>query len=710
MILIFVSVPYTVFAQEYLLCTQSPVSSCVFSPDGRFFAAAWENQVAFWDTDSCSVIDVCTDYPGDVISIKFSQDSRNLLVICDGGIICVNSIDNFELSTLLKTDPDKNILDADFDSDYSVLIPSGGKNLNSYFLLSFLLRYTSQVIQKKLGGHNGTVFRIETAKQSEKPVAVSTSLDGQALVWDLSSYSLINEFHCNVENALPAVISPDGTKIFYAADEENLIVSGIDGSNPLTIQETGAVQTASFSGDGALIAFAVKDGGIKVYDTVSGNIAAEIPFLCNNGEKETEDQISSINSIAFNPAGKNILVGCENGCLFLWDIDDNSGHKQTFLAAGTGSGKQSGNLPPQDGLQVADGENSAGSGRNSAVPGTGRSGGTGNGAGEQSIGTGSTTAGTGAGTGQSGTGNGDGEQSSGTGGSAGEQGAGHGGTGSTAAEQGTGQSGTGNGAGEQSTGTGGSTGGQGAGQNSTGNQDAEAGAGTGQSGTGNGDGEQSTGTGESAGEQGAGHGGTGSTAAEQGTGQSGTGNQDAEAGAGTDATENQGQQKNNSAHHVTVSAGIGSIDTDLYRFTLHLNAGYFYSVSSRFFFGGTLSLRDSLPAGDFPYKYETPTEYLNPPSVYSVALCACGGLEFYPKDFIRVFVQADVGANMRFLWNTSVSSSVAGTPRFGTVMSLFAGAEFFGVRVGGGIEYDTNFGFSGYTSAGYTFRFGTEKK
>ena len=630
MILIFVSVPYTVFAQEYLLCTQSPVSSCVFSPDGRFFAAAWENQVAFWDTDSCSVIDVCTDYPGDVISIKFSQDSRNLLVICDGGIICVNSMDNFELSTLLKTDPDKNILDADFDSDYSVLIPSGGKNLNSYFLLSFLLRYTSQVIQKKLGGHNGTVFRIETAKLAEKPVAVSTSLDGQALVWDLSSYSLTNEFHCNVENALPAVISPDGTKIFYAADEENLIVSGIDGSNPLTIQETGAVQTASFSGDGALIAFAVKDGGIKVYDTVSGNIAAEIPSLCNNGEKETEDQISSINSIAFNPAGKNILVGCENGCLFLWDIDDNSGHKQTSVAAGTGSGKQSGNLPPQDGLQVADGENSAGSGRNSAVPGTGRSGGTDNSDGEQSTGTGSTTAGTGAGTGQSGTGNGAGEQSTGTGGSAGEQGAGHGGTGSTAT-------------------------GQGAGQNSTGNQDAEA-------------------------------------------------------GAGTDATENQGQQKNNSAHHVTVSAGIGSIDTDLYRFTLHLNAGYFYSVSSRFFFGGTLSLRDSLPAGDFPYKYETPTEYLNPPSVYSMALCACGGLEFYPTDFIRVFVQADVGANMRFLWNTSVSSSVAGTPRFGTVMSLFAGAEFFGVRVGGGIEYDTNFGFSGYTSAGYTFRFGTEKK
>ena len=604
MILIFVSVPYTVFAQEYLLRTQSPVSSCVFSPDGRFFAAAWKNQVAFWDTDSCSVLNVCADYPGDVISIKFSPDSQNLLVVCDGGILCVDSIDNFELSTLLETDFDKNILDADFDGDYSVLIPSGGKNLNSYFLL----RYTSQVIQKKLGGHNGTVFRIETAKRSEKPVAVSTSLDGQALVWDLSSYSLINEFHCNVENALPAVISPDGTKIFYAADEENLVVSGIDGSNPLTIQETGAVQTASFSGDGALIAFAVKDGGIKVYDTVSGNIAAEIPSLCNNGEKETEDQISSINSIAFNPAGKNILVGCENGCLFLWNIDDNSGHKQTFLAAGTGSGKQSGNLPPQDGLQVADGETSAGSGRNSAVPGTGESGVTNSGS-EQSVG--------------------------------------ESGTGSTAAEQGAGQNSTGNGAGEQSTGTGGSAG------------------------------EQST--------------GTGSTTA-------GT-------GAGTDATENQGQQKNNSAHHVTVSAGIGSIDTSLYRFTLHLNAGYFYSVSSLFFFGGTLSLRDSLPAGDFPYTYETPTEYLNPPSVYSVALCACGGLEFYPTDFIRVFVQADVGANMRFLWNTSVSSSVAGTPRFGTVMSLFAGAEF-----GGGIEYDTNFGFSGYTSAGYTFRFGTEKK
>ena len=637
MILIFVSVPYTVFAQEYLLRTQSPVSSCVFSPDGRFFAAAWKNQVAFWDTDSCSVLNVCADYPGDVISIKFSPDSQNLLVVCDGGILCVDSIDNFELSTLLETDFDKNILDADFDGDYSVLIPSGGKNLNSYFLL----RYTSQVIQKKLGGHNGTVFRIETAKQSEKPVAVSTSLDGQALVWDLSSYSLINEFHCNVENALPAVISPDGTKIFYAADEENLVVSGIDGSNPLTIQETGAVQTASFSGDGALIAFAVKDGGIKVYDTVSGNIAAEIPSLCNNGEKETEDQIYSINSIAFNPAGKNILVGCENGCLFLWNIDDNSGHKQTFLAAGTGSGKQSGNLPPQDGLQVADGENSAGSGRNSAVPGTGESGVTNSGS-EQSVG--------------------------------------ESGTGSTTAEQSVGHGGTGNGDGEQSTGTGGSAG------------------------------EQSTGTGIITDEQGAGHGGTGSTATGQGAGQSGTGNQISETGAGTGAADSLQQQKNNSAHHVTVSAGIGSIDTNLYRFTLHLNAGYFYSVSSLFFFGGTLSLRDSLPAGDFPYKYETPTEYLNPPSVYSVSVCGCGGLEFYPKDFIRVFVQADIGANMRFLWNTSVSSSVAGTPRFGAVTSLFAGAEFWGARVGGGIEYDTNFGFSGFASVGYTFRLGTEKK
>lgn len=508
MILIFVSVPYTVFAQEYLLRTQSPVSSCVFSPDGRFFAAAWKNQVAFWDTDSCSVLNVCADYPGDVISIKFSPDSQNLLVVCDGGILCVDSIDNFELSTLLETDFDKNILDADFDGDYSVLIPSGGKNLNSYFLL----RYTSQVIQKKLGGHNGTVFRIETAKQSEKPVAVSTSLDGQALVWDLSSYSLINEFHCNVENALPAVISPDGTKIFYAADEENLVVSGIDGSNPLTIQETGAVQTASFSGDGALIAFAVKDGGIKVYDTVSGNIAAEIPSLCNNGEKETEDQISSINSIAFNPAGKNILVGCENGCLFLWNIDDNSGHKQTFLAAGTGSGKQSGNLPPQDGLQVADGENSAGSGRNSAVPGTGESGVTNSGS-EQSVG------------------------ESGTGSTTAEQSVGHGGTGSTAAEQGAGQNSTGNGdgeqstgtggsAGEQSTGTGGSTGEQSAGQNSTGNQDAEAGAG-----------EQSTGTGSTTAEQGVGHGGTGSTATGQGAGQSGTGNPGDETGAGTGAAD-----------------------------------------------------------------------------------------------------------------------------------------------------------------------------
>lgn len=549
-LLLFFFIPYTVSAQEVLFRTQSPVSSCAFSPDGRYFAAAWGKNVSFWDAASFSLLTVCSDYPDDVISIKFSSDSKTLLAVCGGNVLCMNSVENFKVSALLNTDFKNTVLDADFDSSSSILLQSDGKKISSYFLL----KYSSQAVQKKLGEHNDTVFRIETAKLSKKPVTVSTSRDGQARVWDLSSYTLIKEFQCSVENALPAVISPDGVKIFYAGDKENLIVSDIDGSNPLTIAESGAVRTASFSGDGAFIAFAVKGGGIKVYNTVSGDIAAEISSLFDSEEKKTDKRNSFINSIAFSPVGNNIIIGCENGCLLLWNID-----KKNVSHSGSA-------------VSGAAGNNSAGSG-----------------------------------------------------------------------------------AGEQSIGTGGST-------------------------------------------------------SEQSAGQSRTGNPGDETGASAGAAESLQQQKNNSAHHVTVSAGIGSIDTNLYRFTLHLNAGYFYSVSSLFFFGGTLSLRDSLPADDFPYTYETPTEYLNPPSVYSVSVCACGGLEFYPKDFIRVFVQADIGANMRFLWNTSVSSSVAGTPRFGAVTSLFAGAEFWGARVGGGIEYDTNFGFSGYASVGYTFRFGTEKK
>ena len=549
-LLLFFFIPYTVSAQEVLFRTQSPVSSCAFSPDGRYFAAAWGKNVSFWDAASFSLLTVCSDYPDDVISIKFSSDSKTLLAVCDGNVLCMNSVENFKVSAFLNTDFKNTVLDADFDSGSSILLQSDGKKISSYFLL----KYSSQAVQKKLGEHNDTVFRIETAKLSKKPVTVSTSRDGQARVWDLSSYTLIKEFQCSVENALPAVISPDGVKIFYAEDKENLIVSDIDGSNPLTIAESGAVRTASFSGDGAFIAFAVKGGGIKVYNTVSGDIAAEISSLFDSEEKKTDKRNSFINSIAFSPVGNNIIIGCENGCLLLWNIDEkNVSHSGSAVSGAAGN-------------------NSAGSG-----------------------------------------------------------------------------------AGEQSIGTGGST-------------------------------------------------------SEQSAGQSRTGNPGDETGASAGAAESLQQQKNNSAHHVTVSAGIGSIDTNLYRFTLHLNAGYFYSVSSLFFFGGTLSLRDSLPADDFLYTYETPTEYLNPPSVYSVSVCACGGLEFYPKDFIRVFVQADIGANMRFLWNTSVSSSVAGTPRFGAVTSLFAGAEFWGARVGGGIEYDTNFGFSGYASVGYTFRFGTEKK
>ena len=524
-LLLFFFIPYTVSAQEVLFRTQSPVSSCAFSPDGRYFAAAWGKNVSFWDAASFSLLTVCSDYPDDVISIKFSSDSKTLLAVCDGNVLCMNSVENFKVSALLNTDFKNTVLDADFDSGSSILLQSDGKKISSYFLL----KYSSQAVQKKLGEHNDTVFRIETAKLSKKPVTVSTSRDGQARVWDSSSYTLIKEFQCSVENDLPAVISPDGVKIFYAGDKENLIVSDIDGSNPRSIAESGAVRTASFSGDGSLIAFAVKGGGIKVYNTVSGDIAAEISSLFDSEKQKTDKRNSFINSIAFSPVGNNIIIGCENGCLLLWNID-----KKNVSHSGSA-------------VSGAAGNNSAGSG-----------------AGEQSIGTGNITS-------------------------------------------------------------------------------------------------------------------------EQSAGQSRTGNPGDETGASAGAAESLQQQKNNSAHHVTVSAGIGSIDTNLYRFTLHLNAGYFYSVSSLFFFGGTLSLRDSLPADDFPYTYETMTEYLNPPSVYSVSVCACGGLEFYPKDFIRVFVQADIGANMRFLWNTSVSSSVAGTPRFGAVTSLFAGAEFWGAFCRSGI-------------------------
>lgn len=287
------------------------VSSVAWSQDGKFFASSWNNSIALWDSQSGEIIEIYREHTKPVKKVHFSKGGNRLLSLGQDNIVVMRDIVGSS-GTIRAVGSDLQPMnDAVFAGDNtSVILPGEGNVATLYFPL----RLTNQFISKKLVKTASPVTSFDLSYDGTTLLAGTE--EGKAYILNINDGSEKRIFSYYKDSGIPPRISGDGKFIFYQSDSQSLEVTSIDGSESFTIRDSDfPVKTASFSSDGRLIAYAVKNGGIKIFSLQSKRTRHFFTLPLD------QDMVTSL---AFSPNSQKMLAGTEKGLLLCWNISDNS--------------------------------------------------------------------------------------------------------------------------------------------------------------------------------------------------------------------------------------------------------------------------------------------------------------------------------------------------------------------------------------------------
>ena len=97
--------------------------------------------------------------------------------------------------------------------------------------------------------------------------------------------------------------------LWRLATSENPASSPLQALPPIKPHDPSGVTRAVFSPEGKLLAVALADGQIEIWDTENQNLLYNL-----NGHR------GQVNSMAFHPDGKLLLSGGQDGILIFWSL------------------------------------------------------------------------------------------------------------------------------------------------------------------------------------------------------------------------------------------------------------------------------------------------------------------------------------------------------------------------------------------------------
>ena len=291
-------------------------SAVAWSPDGRYFASAWNKFVLIWDSDDNTVTTICGGHTEQVTSVSFSNNGSYMLTSSDdGSVITYNLRKNYDSVKIMPRQADGSkrtqVQSAAFSPDgSSVYFSRDGGDISEF--LHLILTDEISSITYSYSGHSANVYSVQTAR--DRRLMLTTAVDGTAILWNTRTHRQIQSFDVYAESRVPAALSPDGGSFLSATSSDTITLRSLDGAVLLSVREPRLpVNCAAFTADGTHFALALHDGGIAYYNARTG--AEEMTFSTQH-----DGEAGTVLSLAFSPDGEYLVAGTRNGCLFRWSI------------------------------------------------------------------------------------------------------------------------------------------------------------------------------------------------------------------------------------------------------------------------------------------------------------------------------------------------------------------------------------------------------
>lgn len=288
----------------------SAVYGVDITDDGRVLSGAWDGTMRVWDLYNGAELaryEPHDDWVWSVVPFVGEDGAQMLLSSSRNAVIILSNLDTGEARTF-ETVHTADIIGLDLNQDHTQAISSSRDGQVVLWDLA------SGKPLRLLEGHSGAVRSVAFSPDGKKALSGgenSDSSEAEIILWDMTDFAEICRFSGHDGRVWSVDFSSDGKWAVSGSVDKLVLLWDVENCQEIGrfVGHEGVVYSVRFSPDNSQILSASEDGSLRLWD-----IASQQELRRFSGHT------ADVNSAVFSPDGLTIISGSDDRSIHLWDV------------------------------------------------------------------------------------------------------------------------------------------------------------------------------------------------------------------------------------------------------------------------------------------------------------------------------------------------------------------------------------------------------